>query len=77
MNSTWWARRFDFDPEVAVRLVWRGPHSDKHPNPRPLSERGGRRRVPVSLPPRQYLAYLDALEVAAGIPDSPTCSNLA
>ncbi len=24
MEATAWARRFDFDPEVAVRLVWRG-----------------------------------------------------
>lgn len=24
MRRTRWARRFDFDPEVAVRLVWRG-----------------------------------------------------
>lgn len=24
MESTRWARRFDFDPEVVVRLVWRG-----------------------------------------------------
>ena len=24
LESTRWARRFDFDPEVAVRLVWRG-----------------------------------------------------
>lgn len=24
MNSTRWARRFDFEPEVAVRLAWRG-----------------------------------------------------
>jgi len=24
MEDTTWARRFDFDPEVAVRLVWRG-----------------------------------------------------
>lgn len=24
MGSTMWARRFDFDPEVAMRLVWRG-----------------------------------------------------
>jgi glycosyltransferase involved in cell wall biosynthesis len=24
MESTHWARRFDFDPEVAMRLIWRG-----------------------------------------------------
>jgi hypothetical protein len=24
MHSSWWMRRFDFDPEVAVRLCWRG-----------------------------------------------------
>ncbi|WP_300371941.1 glycosyltransferase family 2 protein [Methyloprofundus sp.] len=24
MHSTRWARRFDFDPEVAVRMAWRG-----------------------------------------------------
>ncbi len=24
LNGTRWARRYDFDPEVAVRLVWRG-----------------------------------------------------
>lgn len=24
MASTLWARRFDFDPEVAMRLIWRG-----------------------------------------------------
>ena len=24
MHSTRWARRFDFEPEVAVRMAWRG-----------------------------------------------------
>jgi glycosyltransferase involved in cell wall biosynthesis len=24
MDSTSWARRFDFDPEAAIRLIWRG-----------------------------------------------------
>jgi glycosyltransferase involved in cell wall biosynthesis len=24
MHSSWWMRRFDFDPEIAVRLCWRG-----------------------------------------------------
>ena len=24
MNSTRWARRFDFEPEIAVRMAWRG-----------------------------------------------------
>ena len=26
MHSTRWARRFDFEPEVAVRMAWRGVH---------------------------------------------------
>ncbi len=33
LESTRWARRFDFDPEVAVRLVWRGHRVLNAPSP--------------------------------------------
>ena len=42
MGSTGWARRFDFDPEVAVRLVWRGVEPINVPTPvRYFSEEEG------------------------------------
>jgi glycosyltransferase involved in cell wall biosynthesis len=33
MHSTRWARRFDFEPEVAVRLAWRGVPAINLPTP--------------------------------------------
>lgn len=43
MDSTRFARRFDFDPEVAVRLAWRGVPVINHPTPvrYPRPEDGG------------------------------------
>ena len=42
MEGTRWARRFDFDPEVAVRLVWRGLKPLNIPTPvRYFSEEEG------------------------------------
>ena len=42
MEGTRWARRFDFDPEVAVRLVWRGLKPHNIPTPvRYFSEEAG------------------------------------
>ena len=33
MQSTGWARRFDFDPEIAVRMAWLGVHVLNLPTP--------------------------------------------
>ena len=33
MQSTRWARRFDFDPEIAVRMAWLGVHVLNLPTP--------------------------------------------
>jgi hypothetical protein len=33
MRRTRWMRRFDFDPEAAVRLCWRGVRPINHPTP--------------------------------------------
>ncbi len=33
LEETTWARRFDFDPEVAVRLIWRGHEALNVPAP--------------------------------------------
>ena len=43
MESTKFARRFDFDPEVAVRLAWRGVPMINLPTPvrYPSKEEGG------------------------------------
>ncbi len=43
LNSTSFARRFDFDPEVAVRLAWRGVPIINFPTPvrYPSKEEGG------------------------------------
>ena len=43
MESTSFARRFDFDPEVAVRLAWRGVPILNLPTPvrYPSKEEGG------------------------------------
>lgn len=42
MDSTRWARRFDFEPEVAVKLAWRGVPVINLPTPvRYLSEQEG------------------------------------
>ena len=43
MESTRFARRFDFDPEVAVRLAWRGVPIANLPTPvrYPSAEEGG------------------------------------
>lgn len=43
LESTKYARRFDFDPEVAVRLAWKGIPIINHPTPvrYPSKEEGG------------------------------------
>ncbi len=42
MRSTTWARRFDFEPEVAVRLAWRGVTAINLPTPvRYLTKQAG------------------------------------
>ncbi len=43
LKSTLFARRFDFDPEVAVRLAWRGVPIINLPTPvrYPTAEEGG------------------------------------
>ena len=49
MESTRYARRFDFDPEVAVRLAWRGVPIINLPTPVRYPSKEGRRRLPVPL----------------------------
>ena len=65
MGETRWMRRFDFDPEAAVRLSWQGVRAVNLPRrcatcPRP---RGWRLALPLL--PRQRAAHLDAHEARA------------
>ena len=55
-----WMRRFDFDPEAAVRLVWRGVPPVNLPAPGALPAARGGRRVALQLLARQRAAHLDA-----------------
>ena len=49
MDSQRWMRRFDFDVEAAVRLVWRGLKPINLPAPVTLFPPRGRRRIALQL----------------------------
>jgi len=73
--GTAWARRFDYDTEVAGRLARRAHARRAHPRALP-HPRGGR-HFPVPLPPGQCPAHLDARPLALRLPPAPAAPALA
>ena len=67
-SETGFARRFDFDPEVAVRLCWKGVPVLNLRTPVNISHHGGRGREPVPLSTGQHASYRYAHSVVLRIP---------
>ena len=77
MQSRRWMRRFDFDPEAAVRLVWAGVPPLNLPAPVRYLTAGRRRRLAFQLPARQRAADLDAYAPDGRIRAAPAAAAAA
>jgi len=67
MERSRWMRHFDFDPEAAVRLCWRGLTPIQSGGAGEVFQRRGGRCFAFQLPARQRAADVDESAAAAGI----------